>query len=90
MADIKQFPLFLIEWVDAESDVTWEDHDRIAEWGKKECLVTEIGFVIYEDENQIVITNQLTSDKQRGNRTKIPKALIKKRQKIKVQFVRKK
>jgi hypothetical protein len=89
MTDVKQYPFYWVEWVDPMSDTAWEEREKVEDWAKKQCLIIELGFVIYEDRKQIVLCNQFASDGEFGNRTKIPKVNIKKKQKLRVQFVRK-
>lgn len=79
----KKYPLELIEWYDAESDVSWADPKDALEWSKKEFTATEVGFVFYEDKEKIVMTSQIGSDGTIGNRTRIPKPWLKSRKKIK-------
>jgi hypothetical protein len=78
-----KYPLVMIEWYDAESEVTWEDPKAVAEWSKKDFIATEVGFLIHEDKNHIVLTSQIGSDGTIGNRTRIPKPWLKSRKKIK-------
>ena len=49
---------------------------------KEEYVVNEVGWIIFEDDNFIVVTSQVSDDGDIGNRTKIPKSWVKKRIKI--------
>jgi len=80
---VNKYPLELIEWYDAESEVSWAEKKEALEWSKKEFVATEVGFVFYEDKNFIVMVSQIGSDGTIGNRTRIPKPWLKSRRKIK-------
>ena len=80
---MNKYPLELIEWYDAESEVSWGDPKEVLEWCKKSFIATEVGFIFYEDKNFIVMVSQIGSDGTIGNRTRIPKPWIKSRKKIK-------
>ena len=71
-----------IIWSDAEADNTWKEiKDRC---NVKACK--SIGFLLYEDENQIVITNTLAKDLDISGDIAIPKGMIKKIKKYKIHF----
>ena len=74
----KKLPLVSIEWVDAEGDISWNTADEIEEWGKEDCIIYEIGWIVHQTKKYIIITNQLTYNGDIGNRTKIPIKWVKK------------
>lgn len=80
---MKKYPLELIEWYDAESEVSWCDEDELMKFAKKDFISTEVGFVVYETKDRIVMVSQIGNDGTMGNRTRIPKPWIKSRRKLK-------
>ena len=79
---MNKYPLELIEWYDAESEVSWADPKDVKEWSKKHFTATEVGFVFYEDNDFIVMVSQIGSDGTIGNRTRIPKPWLKSRKQV--------
>lgn len=79
-----KLPLYMIKWVDAQSDCEWGSVNKIKEWAKKDCIICEVGWIIDENERYLVISNQVGEDMEFGNRTKIPKQWVIKRKKIKI------
>jgi len=80
----KAYKLVQLEWVDAESDSTWDTKDKITVWADKDCVIYEIGWLVAETKKYIVISNQITYDGDIGNRTKIPRKWIRKREVVTV------
>jgi hypothetical protein len=72
--DVKD--LVLIIWVDAEAACDWKDMSDVAEWKDKQFTCKEVGWIIDEDENNIILTSQLGDENLIGNRSKIPKSWI--------------
>ena len=73
----------LIEWSNAQSDCEWGNLDRIKKWADEDCIVYDIGWIIYENKKYIIIASQMGKDDgDWGNRTKIPKEWIRKRTKM--------
>ena len=81
--DVNKYSLEMLEWYDAESDVSWSDPNEVLKWSKKDFLVVEVGFVVYEDQDHIVLASQIGSDGTIGNRTRIPRPWLKSRKRIK-------
>lgn len=77
-----KYILEAIEWYDFESDVSWCDKDDAIRFAKGDFLVTEVGFVYYEDKDKLMIVSQIANDGTVGNRTRVYKALIKSRRKL--------
>lgn len=78
----KKFPLVMLTWKDAESDAQWGEKSEVEEWASKDCLVTDIGWVIHENKKCIVICSQINDGKTFGNRTKIPVGWIVSKRKV--------
>lgn len=74
-----KYPLVQIEWKDAQSDSEWTSVEKIQKWATEDCIIFEIGWVIYENEDYLIISNQIGEDGDLGNRTKIPKTWIRKK-----------
>lgn len=77
-----RYPLEWIEWYDAASDDSWCSVQELKKYATERMVITEVGFVVYEDKEVIVISNQITCDWSIGNRTRVPKGWIKSRKKI--------
>ena len=75
--------LVLIEWCDAEADCSWSDMKDVIDWSKKVFTCREVGWVIEDNKDMIVLTSQLGDENLIGNRTKIPKPWIKSKQVLK-------
>ena len=74
---IGKFPLVLIKWIDAESDSDWEGLSRVSTWADEHFVVQEVGWIICETKNYIVVCSQVTvKDDNFGNKTKIPRKWI--------------
>jgi len=76
----KKYPLVLVEWIDAQSDCEWGSIEKTKKWADEECLINDIGWLVCTGKKYIVITNQVGEDGELGNRTKIPKSWIKKKE----------
>ena len=76
------YPLEMIEWYDAESEVTWATEAEMDEWCKQLSMATEVGWVYEEDKDIIVLVTSFFGDGTFGNRTKIPKGMIKSRKRL--------
>ena len=68
--------IIFIEWYDASAKADWADMTDVMEWSKEDFIVREVGWIIYESKNWIIISSQLADDNFVGNRTKIPKKWI--------------
>lgn len=77
-----KYPLELIEWYDAESETAWESPSVVKKWGRKSYLVIEVGFIVAETKEHIIIANQISANGDIGNRTRIPKPWFKSRRKL--------
>lgn len=78
----KKYKLVVIEWADAQSDCEWETVDRVITWSEKDCMIFEIGWLICEAKEYLVICSQIGEDGDLGNRTKIPKQWIRSQKEI--------
>jgi len=87
---IKKYPLYIIEWVDAQSDCDWCSPEKIKEWANKDCMIVDVGWVICETNKYVVVSSQIgKEDGELGNRTKIPIKWIKRKIKIKCNLKKK-
>lgn len=81
----KRFPLIYVEWCDAMvNQSSWLSLEDALEWGKSEnWIVTEVGFLLDETKEFILIANKKSSyDKENpeiGGVMKIPTTWIRKR-----------
>ena len=75
--------LVLIEWLDALAQGEWHEPKR------EELLCKSIGFVVYEDEQQIELAGTITEG-MCNNSITIPKQMIIKRKVIKVDTTKRK
>lgn len=78
----QKYPLVYIEWVDAESDNRWNDKEGVDKWMEMDFVVNDIGWLVCENDKYLLICNQVASDGDLGNRTKIPKQWIRKLSRI--------
>jgi len=69
--------LVLIEWYDAQGNSNWDSTEDALKWSEKPLIVTEVGWVLQETKECLIIASQVSSDDDIGNRTKIPKPWIK-------------
>jgi len=83
---VKKYALELIEWCDVESEATWADEKTMTDWIKALPVATEVGWVYKETKEMLVMVSQMFPDGTIGNRTKIPKSLVKSRKKIKADY----
>ena len=74
----------MVAWKDAESNNDWEDIEQIEDWAKKDCIINEIGWLVFKNDKYTIISNQISYDNQAGNKTKIPSGWIVKLQKISI------
>jgi hypothetical protein len=76
--------LEVIIWEDiSQAPETWSSAGDIELWYKDEaeCLVDQVGYVIFEDNNNLLIADSYIESQQAyGNVHKIPKAVIRSRQ----------
>jgi len=79
---LDKFPLIYVEWIDAESDSKWDDREGAEKWLNRDFVVHDIGWLIMENDKYIIICNQVASDGDLGNRTKIPRGWITKLTKV--------
>ena len=76
-------PLYLITWEDPHSDCAWADVEQIDKFLKEKAIVTEVGWIVSDNKDAIVISNQFSSDGDFGNKTKVLKKLIKTKKRLK-------
>jgi len=70
------YPLVLIEWIDASSRASWVDLKEIIEWAEtadEDFRVHEVGWLIRETKDYILLCPQIGKDDVLGNSMKIPK-----------------
>lgn len=70
-----------IKWVDAEGSDGWH---RMGQEEYKICILESVGFVVHEDDDLLVIAQTIAKDNMHNTRSKIPKACIVERHKLKV------
>jgi hypothetical protein len=80
--------LVIVEWIDAEADCTWGDMKEVVEWSKKTFHCREVGWVIEDSKEMLVLTSQLGDENLVGNRSKIPQPWIVSKKKISEKGVR--
>ena len=68
--------LVMVEWIDAEADCSWSDMRDVVDWSKKVFICREVGWVIEDNKDMLILTSQLGDENLIGNRTKIPKPWI--------------
>jgi len=83
-----KYPLCRIMWKDAQSDSEWSSIEKIKIWAQKDCVINDIGWLVYEDKNHIVICSQIGEDGELGNRTKIPVGWVLKKEKVTFRYER--
>jgi len=76
----KKYKLVKLEWLDAESSMTWETESEVAKWLGQDCTIHELGWIVSENKTYLIISNQITYDGDIGNRTKIKKSWIRKKE----------
>ena len=77
------YPLYLIHWVDALSDIGWADKEKVMNWGSvDDFVISEVGWLIKETDKYLIITSQCSEDGDFGNRTRIPKGWVKHKKKL--------
>lgn len=79
--DMKE--IVVIKWLDAhEKEQQWDSMEETLKWAEKEnWLVTQVGFIIFENDEYILLSSQMTKPDENhlqrvGNATKIPKGWI--------------
>jgi len=77
-----KYKLFLVEWVDAEGDTEWSTENKVLTWANEDCIIYEVGWIVAETDKYIILMSQISYDGDIGNRTKIPKAWVKKKKQI--------
>lgn len=76
--------IYYIEWLDAHSASEWHQDDEIDEFISGGGLVAEVGWIIRETKEVLVMCGQRFIDQPTyGNLTSIPKPWIRKRIKLK-------
>jgi len=76
MTNMPKFKFTFLQWVDATSSSDWETNKEVADWMLEDKLITDLGWVIAENDEYVVISNQFADDGDWGNKTKIPKGWI--------------
>jgi len=84
----KRPKLEIIEWVDASASVGWmSDEDVAADSSQHVQLCVSVGFLVYEDKNQIILggttgANESSGHLESNNRIAVPKAWLRERKRI--------
>jgi hypothetical protein len=85
MPNIKR-QLVLVEWADAESHDDWQESEDVGKWIKeKNFICREVGWVLEDNKDMLVLTSQIGDGDLIGNRTKIPKPWIRSKKVLKIQ-----
>jgi len=74
--------LVIVEWIDAEADCTWSDMKDVDLWSKKLFKCREVGWVLEDNKEMLVLTSQLGDENLIGNRSKIPKPWLLSKKKL--------
>lgn len=78
--------LFLIEWHDAHSGSGWYNDDEVVKFiNKEKCICSEVGWLISESKDEIVVACRRMKWKEEGDAEwgmlqKIPKSWIRKKE----------
>jgi len=78
----KKYKLYLFEWVDAESDVSWDTASAVNEWAEEDCLIREIGWLVRRTKKHIIVGSQIGQNGDIGNKTKIPRVYLRSMKRI--------
>ena len=81
---LTKYPLILVLWKDAQSSCDWDEKSDIDEWLTKDCLISEVGWLINSTDKHIVICSQISYDNSFGNKTKIPIGWIVRKEKVSI------
>jgi len=82
---ISKYPLVIVEWADAQSETAWDTKEKVFSWAEKSTIIQDIGWLIGETKLHIIICSQICKDDgDLGNRTKIPKAWVVSKKKVRV------
>lgn len=68
-----------VDWIDITNSVNWHYQDELDSFvtDEKEKLVTQVGYLYEEDENQVVLLDSYFLNKEMyGNAHKIPRGCI--------------
>ncbi len=74
--------VIVIKWLDAhEKEQQWDSMEDTLNWAEKsEWIVTQVGFILFENDEYILLSSQVTKPEEHlqrvGNATKIPKGWI--------------
>ena len=75
------YPLVLIEWVDASCKAEWTSHEDILDWGKEELVINSVGYLVGESKRYFILSSTM-SPEMLGSSMKIPKSWVKKKVKL--------
>jgi len=75
-----KYPLVLVHWIDIISDTGWGTPKDVK--GMLPGNVIEVGWMIHEDKDNIILMSQSIDNEFIGNRTCIPRGVIKSIKKI--------
>ena len=81
MKDRKKLKKVYVEWEDVVAESGWYKMDKAIEWceDKQQSLITDIGFIVIENEDYIALTQSYYEcDQEYDGIKKIPRKYIKK------------
>jgi len=76
----------IIQWHDAHGSCEWAEKDEVDKYSKERTIVTELGWIVAEDDDVLVMTSQIASDSGYGNRTRVPKDMIISRKQLNIKM----
>lgn len=85
-SDTTHLNLVYVEWeYIVNTDSGWHNYDTVKEWvDNQDSIVSQIGFLLREDSNYIVLMDSYFKDGTIGVVTRIPRGVIKKLVPIKI------
>lgn len=75
---MEKYKIYLIKWSDIESNSnSWQTIDEAIEFHEELTIIEQVGYIIYEDEKSIIITDSVCEKLELiGNSTRIPKGNV--------------
>ena len=77
-----KYQLEMVEWYDAESEADWVAQNDMDSWCEGMSMATDVGWIYEENNETLIIVSSFFGDGTFGNRTKIPKGMIKSRKRL--------
>ena len=72
---LKKHKIYLVEWIDSESNDDWRDFSYFEKYIKDVARIRTVGYFLVEDDNYIIVV-QNWDDINYSNSMKIPKTQI--------------